>query len=387
MKAWEAQREYIEKQEEYIRRVNYGQLHKQAESRKKALDRLERVERPTLVAGPRMHFGEVRRAGDVAIEVENLSKGYDRPLFTGLSFSLQRGKRLGIMGPNGSGKTTLLRVLLGDEEPDSGTVRRGHLVDVGYYDQHLATLPANQPAIKAVWPEPDPLIDEQKMRDLLARFGITGDQVNQDVGSMSGGERSRVALARLVARGVNLLILDEPTNHLDIWACESLEDALRGFEGTVIVVSHDRYFLNRVAELLVVLEGPAAGGAASTPRHQVIHGNYDTYEVIRAGQEAARAEAEARKSAAARASAPAPANSAAPAKGKRKRKFPYRKVEELEADIAAAETRLREVEELMASPELYRDGDKVKETTRQFEETKEQLAHLYEHWEEAVELN
>ncbi len=390
MKAWQAQQEYIEKQEDYIRRVHYGQLHKQAESRRKALERLERVERPTLVEAPRMHFGAVRRSGDVVLEVEDLAKGYDRPLFTGLSFSLQRGKRLGIMGPNGSGKTTLLRVLLGDEEPDAGTVRMGHLVDVGYYDQHLKLLPPDKTAIEAVWPEPDPLIDQQKMRDLLARFGITGDQVNQKVGQMSGGERSRVALARLVALGVNLLILDEPTNHLDIWACESLEDALREFEGTVIVVSHDRYFLNRVVDLLIVLEsaagGPACGVAVPLPhRHQVIHGNYDTYEIIRAGQEAAKAEAEARKAAASQPAQAAPATAAAPAK--RKRKFPYRKVEDLEAEIAATETTLREVEAQMASPDLYRDGDKVKETTRAFEETKARLARLYEHWEEAVELN
>src|SRR5262249_15292479 len=174
---WESQQEYITKQEDYIRRVHYGQLHKQAQSRKKALDRLERVERPTLVAGPQMHFAEVRRSGDVVLQVEDLSKAYDLPLFRDLSFTLPRGKRLGIMGPNGSGKTTLLRVLLGDEEADAGEVQRGHLVYFGYYDQHLKTLPADKQVIRAVWPEPDESIDEQKMRDLLARFGLTGDIV------------------------------------------------------------------------------------------------------------------------------------------------------------------------------------------------------------------
>src|SRR5262249_41969373 len=151
---------------------------------------------------------------DIVLRVEGLAKAYDRPLFEDLSFTLPRGRRLGIMGPNGSGKTTLLRILLGDEQPDRGTVERGHLVSLGYYDQHLASLPPDQPAITAVWPEPDPDIDEQQMRNLLARFGITGDQAYQKVGAMSGGERSRVALARLVAAGVNVLVLDEPTNHL-----------------------------------------------------------------------------------------------------------------------------------------------------------------------------
>jgi ATP-binding cassette subfamily F protein 3 len=378
LKAYEAQREYIEKQEEYIRRVHYGQLHKQAASRQKQIDKIERLERPTLVESPHMHFGAVRRTGDVVLHAEGLSKSYDRPLFQDLTFSLPRGRRLGILGPNGSGKTTLLRVLLGEELPDSGTVERGHLVEFGYYDQNLKTLPADKPVIRAVWPDADPDAEEQRMRDLLGRFGLTGDQVYQRVGALSGGEKSRAALARLVAQGVNVLVLDEPTNHLDLWACDALEQALLEFEGTAIVVSHDRYFLNRVVDLLLVLDGN--GGV------QVIHGNYDTYELMRARQEEARAAAPKKKEAAP--ARPAGNNhAAAAARPKRKRKFPYRKVEDLEADIAAAETELRGLEELLASPDLYRDGERVKETTRAFEQAKAQLQQLYEHWEEAVELN
>ncbi len=373
LKAFQAQREYIEKQEEYIRRVHYGQLHKQAASRQRALDRLERVERPALVEGPRMHFREVRRSGDVVLEAEDLAKGYDRPLFEGLSFALPRGRRLGIMGPNGSGKTTLLRILLGDEEPDRGTVKRGHLVDVGYYDQLLKVLPDDRPVLRAVWPDDDFELEEQKVRDLLARFGLVGDQVYQKVASLSGGERSRAALARLVAQGANVLVMDEPTNHLDLWACDALEQALLAFEGTVIVVSHDRYFLNRAVDLLIVLDGQ--GGA------QVVHGNYDTCERMRAQQPAA-VPAEPRDR------GPKADGRPPAAEGrKRKRQFPYRKVEEIEADIAAGESRLRGLEEALASPELYRDGDKVKETTRAFEEMKLRLQELYAHWEEAVELN
>ncbi len=378
LKAWESQQEYIAKQEDYIRRVHYGQLHKQAQSRKKALDRLERVDRPTLIEAPRMHFGEVRRSGDVVLEAEDLAKGYDRPLFEGLSFSLKRGQRLGIMGPNGSGKSTLLRILMGEEEPDRGQVKRGHLVEFGYYDQHLKELADDKPVIRAVWPGDDADASEQAMRDLLGRFGLVGEQVYQRVGDLSGGERSRAALARLVAQGGNVLVLDEPTNHLDLWACDSLEQALQDFEGSVIVVSHDRYFLNRVVDLLVVLEG---NGVC-----RVIHGNYDTYERMRAVQEEAKRAAPAKAQPDAEAARAAPA-SAPPGKVKRKRRFPYRKVEELEADIAAQEASLRELEKQMASPELYRDGDRVKDTTRAFEETKVRLAQLYEHWEEAVELN
>jgi ATP-binding cassette subfamily F protein 3 len=378
LKAWETQREYIAKQEEYIRRVHYGQLHKQAASRQKAIDKIERLERPTTIETPHMHFGAVRRSGDVVLHVEGLAKSYDRPLFQDLSFSLPRGKRLGIMGPNGSGKTTLLRVLLGDEEADRGEVRRGHLVEFGYYDQNLSALPADKPVIRAVWPEADPNAVEQGMRDLLGRFGLMGDQVYQRVGDLSGGEKSRAALAKLVAQGVNVLVLDEPTNHLDLWACDALEQAFLEFDGTAIVVSHDRYFLNRVVDLLLVL-----GGNGNV---QVIHGNYDTYELMRTQQEAARQDENRKKTETQVADAP-PATAQTTTKGKRKRKFPYRKIEEIEADIAATETEIQELEQLMASPELYRDGERVKQTTKAFEEAKATLQQLYEHWEEAVELN
>jgi ATP-binding cassette subfamily F protein 3 len=375
LKAWQAQKEYVEKQEEYIRRVHYGQLHKQAQSRQKALDKLERLERPTTIETPHMHFGAVRRSGDVVLEVEELAKAYDRPLFQDLSFSLHRGQRLGILGPNGSGKTTLLRVLLGDEPGDHGTVKRGHLVQFGYYDQNLEVLPDDQRVCRAVLPDGQTEARDQDVRNLLARFGLVGEQVEQPVGELSGGERSRVALARLVASGANVLVLDEPTNHLDLWACDALEQALLEFDGTAIVVSHDRYFLNRVADLLIALEGDG--------RVRVVHGNYDAYERLRADDEQRNRQAAGRQPAAA---VPV-ARGAAPSAARRKRRFPYRKIEELEADIAAAETRLREVEQLLASPELYRDGERVKETTLAFEQTKDLLQRLYEHWEEAVELN
>lgn len=380
LKTWSAQQEYIAKQEEYIRRVHYGQLHKQAQSRKKALDRLERVDRPVMVESPHMHFGEVRRSGDVVFQAAGISKCYDRPLFLGLSLTLERGRRLGIMGANGSGKTTLLRVLMGQEPPDEGSVQRGQLVEFGYYDQHLRTLPADKTVLQAVWPDAREEIKEQQMRDLLARFGLIGEQVTQLVGDLSGGERSRAALASLVARGVNVLVLDEPTNHLDLWACDALEQALGAFEGTVIVVSHDRYFLNRVVDQLIVLEGDG--------RHQLIFGNYDTYEMMRAQQQTSSSSPAAARPPARPAAVHADV-AAPPSAGRqrRKRRFPYRKVEELETDIAVNETELREIERRLASPELYRDGEQVKQTTQAFEVTKARLQQLYEHWEEAVELN
>jgi ATP-binding cassette subfamily F protein 3 len=375
LKEYEAQTEYILKQEEYIRRVHYGQLAKQAQSRQKQLDKIERLEKPTQITAPAMHFGAASRSGDVVFRVEDLTKRFgDHELFRNVSFDLPRGKRLGIMGPNGCGKTTLLKILLGDERPTSGHVERGHLVDPGYLDQHLKLLDDEKSVIRAVWPEPDPELTDQKMRDLLGRFGMSGPIVDAPVKELSGGERSRAALARLVVLGVNVLILDEPTNHLDIWACDALEKSLLEYEGTAIVVSHDRYFLNRVVDLLIVFE--------PNNKVQVVHGNYDTYELLRANQAEAARDA-ARK--AAKAPPPPPPTVAAPTK--RKRKFPYRKAHDLEAEIATAEAQKIQYENDLTTPDIYRDAHRLKETLKAVEDMKTRLTQLYEHWEEALELN
>jgi ATP-binding cassette subfamily F protein 3 len=377
MREYESQKEYIEKQEEYIRRVHYGQLAKQAQSRQKTLDKLERVEAPTRIETPRMHFGQVARAGDVVFEVENLGKSFgDKRLFQGLSFQVQRGKRLGIMGPNGCGKTTLLRILLGDEEPTEGDVKRGHLIQTGYLDQHLKLLDEDKPIIRAVWPHPDPELTEQRMRDLLGRFGLAGKIIDQPVRECSGGERSRAALARLVVEGANVLILDEPTNHLDLWACDALEEAIKEFDGTVIVVSHDRYFLNAVSDLLIVME---------PEKVEVVYGNYDLYESLRATREVEEAAERKRKTTPTVTESKSPTSNVKPAK--RKRKFPYRKIEELEAEVMEQEQLVAELEASLGSPEIYKDANLVKETMQDFEDAKERLKVLYEHWEEAVELN
>jgi ATP-binding cassette subfamily F protein 3 len=378
MKEYESQREFIEKQEEYIRRAHYGQLAKQAQSRVKALDRLEVIEKPTKVAGPNIRFSEVTRSGDNVFHVENLSKRFgERVLFENLSFDLPRGKRLGIMGPNGCGKTTLLKILLGDEEPTSGLVQRGHLVFPGYLDQQLAILDPEKSLLRAVWPDDDPTHTEQKQRDLLGGFGLQGEIVEQAVKQLSGGEKSRAALAKLTVNGANLLVLDEPTNHLDIWACDSLEEAIKAYEGTAIVVSHDRYFLNRVVDLLIVF----AEGTT-----EVVYGNYDTYELLRQSRIGVtgngRRESGGRKTEAGDKSQERDGKPA-----RRKRKFPYRKVHDLEADIAATEKKIADLESAMQTPDVYKDATRVRDTMKELEQSKDALARLYQHWEEAVELN
>jgi ATP-binding cassette subfamily F protein 3 len=215
------------------------------------------------------------------------------------------------------------------------------------------------------------------MRDLLGSFGLQGEIVEQPVKSVSGGERSRAALAKLTVNGANLLILDEPTNHLDIWACDSLEEALKAYEGTCIVVSHDRYFLNRVADLLIVF----ADGTA-----EVVYGNYDTYELLRSSRESSKASGGRKLPEADKSSSRAPATGdSKPAK--RKRKFPYRKVPDLEADIATAEKKVADLEAALQTPDVYRDATRVRDTMAELEKSKDALAVLYQHWEEAVELN
>ena len=328
-----------------------------------------------------MHFGEVRRSGDVVLQVDDLAKAYDRPLFTDLSFSLPRGRRLGIMGPNGSGKTTLLRILLGEEEPDArhGAARppgRVRLLRSAPEDAAAPTSRSSAPSGRS----PTRTSTEQRMRDLLGRFGLVGDQVYQRVGDLSGGERSRAALARLVALGVNVLVLDEPTNHLDLWACDALEQALLEFEGTV----HRR-------QPRPLFPQPRGRSADRAGRRRPVAGDPRQLRHLRAdaGPAEAAAPRRRRKASEERPAEPAAAaNDAPPTSRKRKRRFPYRKVEDLEADIAATrEHACASWSSCWPRRTCTATATASRRRPRAFEETKAKLQQLYEHWEEAVELN
>jgi ATP-binding cassette subfamily F protein 3 len=369
----ERQAEKIADLEGYIRKYGAGQRAKQAKDREKKLARVERVETMREIVGPRMGFGEVERAGDVVIEARELSKAYGTPLYTDLNLQILREQCVGVMGPNGSGKTTLIKTLIGRVKPDAGEVKLGHKVQIGYHDQGLETLPPETTVVRAVWPEDDPSWVQEDVRDLLARFGLAGDIVFQTVGQLSGGEKAKAALARLSATGANLLVMDEPTNHLDIWSCEALERSIREFEGTVLVVSHDRYFLNQVADRLIVV----AGGKA-----RVIEGDYETYQRL-AQQEAERAQART----AALSTAADGARKGDKDQEKRRRKFPYRKSADLEREIATVEAEVVELEDLLGQPATWRDPLKAVSTQDRHKVLKETLARLYEHWEEAVEFN
>jgi ATP-binding cassette subfamily F protein 3 len=268
---------------------------------------------------------------------------------------------------------------VGQVPPDAGKVTFGAGVKFGYFDQMLSQFPPETEAVEAVRPDHKEFVLQQR-RDLLARFGVTGDMVFQPVGSLSGGERNRVALAWLSALDANLLILDEPTNHLDLWARGSLEKALRDFDGSVLFVSHDRYFLNQVAQKLLVVE---------PNRFRVIEGNYDTYIHLMKQGLAAEARGLQAGETAVRTADARPAEPVRNGAGqvRRKRKFPYRKAGEIEAEIHHREERIAEIHRLMGSAEVLRDGHQVKQLAAELHDHQQQLSQLYEHWEEAAELN
>jgi ATP-binding cassette subfamily F protein 3 len=269
---------------------------------------------------------------------------------------------------------------LGELPPDTGIARIGTGVKIGYFDQRLTSVDPDCDAIEAIRPPDRPDLTPGTLRKLLARFGIRGEQALQKVGLMSGGEKSKVALARLNAQNVNVLVLDEPTNHLDLWARDSLEEALKAYEGTLVFVSHDRYFLDRLAKRVVV---------CGTDGWKCYEGNYSAY--VHFSQQRALELAQTREALSGRAGnahsneTAAADNSGKPAR--RKRRFPYRKIEDLERDIAEKEAAIRQLEAEMVDPQIHRTPDRIREVTRQHDVLKGDLAVLYEHWEEAAELN
>lgn len=373
-RTYQKQQEYIAKTEEYIVRNRYGQNATRAKDREHKLARAldEAVDRIQTITAPPMGFAPPTRTGDWVVDAVDLTKGYDRPLFEKLSLRIQRGERWGLLGPNGTGKTTLLRTLLGELTPDAGTVRLGTNVNYAYFDQQLLSVDPTATAMEAIRPPNVARYTDGQLRDLLARFGVVGELALQTVGAMSGGERSKVALARLAGLEPNVLILDEPTNHLDLWSRDSLEQSLREFAGTVLFVSHDRYFLDRVATHLLVYE---------SGRWFQYTGNYTAYVAFR------KAVQSEQKETAKPAAKDRPAAKSPEKEQRRKRKFPYRRVADLETDIATAEATLARCQADLADTAVHRDPARLKSVMELYESTQTQLEMLFEHWEEAVELN
>jgi ATP-binding cassette subfamily F protein 3 len=363
-RTYERQQLEVERLKEFVRRNHYGQKATQAEDRRRKLERIELVERPREVPAPAMSFPPAARCGDIVVRARRLTKSFDRTLFEDVDFQLERGQRWGILGPNGCGKTTLLRCVVDSDFDFQGSIVLGAGVRAAYFDQHLDCVGSDDAPIDAIRSQHRELTDQER-RDLLARFGITGDVAFQRISTLSGGQRSRVALARLAASQANLMVMDEPTNHLDLWSREALAAALAAFEGTLLLVSHDRYFLNQICDHLLVFE---------EGRLRIIDGNYDTFLMLRSEAKSAKGLAHAQ--------APSPNRSLTPA-GKSKWKYPYRKLESIESDIEECEAIIAQLHRDLSNPEVLRDGERTVDATRRLASENDRIERLYEHWQEA----
>ncbi len=378
----ERQQAFVEKTEDFIRRNIAGQKTKQAQSRRKMLDKLDKLDRPEDIwadaAKLRVRFPECPRSGDIVLDAKGLgaTRG-GRRLFEGLDLLVRRGDRVGVVGPNGAGKSTLMRLLAGRGDPaqDEGEVRRGTNLADGYFDQHLGELDPSRTAVEEIRSVRGDM-NADVARQYLARFRITGDDALRVIGGFSGGERSRLALAKLLHEPRTLLFLDEPTNHLDIPACEILEQALaEGYEGTLILVSHDRQFLETVTTRLVVVRDGRA---------EVLPGGYRDHAELREPanepkprpsvrpDRPAESEAESKKAHEAR--------KAAAREQERRR----RRVDELERAIADAERELAVMRaELALDPEgdwagLAKKAERERAASRRLESMMEEWTTLSE---------
>ncbi|MEO8584554.1 MAG: ribosomal protection-like ABC-F family protein [Acidobacteriota bacterium] len=404
----EKQRQMIEKTEDFIRRNIAGQKTKQAQGRRKMLARIERIEAPRDDANDvTIRFEEARVSGGRVLEAKKIVPGYREtgPLLEPVSLLLRRGDRLALWGPNGCGKTTLLKNLARVLPPLSGSAVPGVGVLVGYYDQEMGDLSPNATALDVVM-DLDPTMKENDARDFLALFDFRGDEVFQKIATLSGGEKGRLSLARIVFGGANFLLLDEPTNHLDLDAREQLEDALEAFEGAIVFVSHDRWFVDRIATQILEI-GP--GG-----KTEVFDGNYSDLlkrKKERVAQDGSLERDElqggsdkdkegdsskgkkGRRGAHGTAGAPPGASpSHTPSKktsvpfsdraAERRRAKNLRILSDLEDEIARLEGEVRQLDISLSNPDVYRDGEKARQVSAARENARRTLEAKMWEWEE-----
>lgn len=370
MRAYEIQQKEIERQQAIIARYRMFNREKSiraAESREKALDRMEKLEKPVDERAIRFSFEARRRTGEDVLQLTEISKSFgEKHLFHDLTLRVRAGDRVALIGPNGVGKSTLIKIIVGEEQPDTGFIRYGSNVDIGYYDQHQSTLHADKTALDEIW-DRFPQMEQSNVRGALGMFLFTGDDVFKPIHTLSGGEKGRVALTALMLRKDNLLLLDEPTNHLDMDSREVLEDALADFGGTIITVSHDRYFINRIANRIIEMQPDGVTEYI---------GNYDDY--IERKNRPVAVEAEAGKT------------KTELEKEKRREKLSRQalrqlkiRAQEAEKAVGVKEAEIAELEAQMADPSLYSDAQKSADVQRAYQKAQQELQTLYEQWEAA----
>lgn len=395
-RAFENQQRLIAKTEEFIRKNLAGQKTKQAKSRRTMLARLERVEavRADQSSGD-FRLQEIERAGTHVLTVNEAAIGYgEKVLARDISLSLRRGECLGVIGPNGSGKTTFVKTILGKLQPLGGEVRWGSKVEIGYYAQQLEDLDERNEIIMELRRVAPTSATAGELRSFLAKFLFVGDDVYKHVRDLSGGEKGRLALAKLIYSGVNVLVLDEPTNHLDIPSRESLEEALEAYEGTIVTISHDRFFLDRVATQILALDGEG-----NVEHYNGDYTEYHDWKAARLSESEPEPEVpEARPSGAGDVNAPigrrgsksrtrtatTKAQAGSPENSKRIKivKKP-RDSQVIEADIAEVEKRLADLSAEMAKPEVARDITKLVKVNDDYQQAERRLAELMDEWERA----
>jgi len=366
--AYEQQQELIERTEEFIRRNLAGQKTKQAKSRRKMLEKLDRIQGvQSEEATSNFSVKPIARSGDIVLNTKDLSIGYEKlSLASKIDFTLRRGEVLAIIGGNGTGKTTMLRTLLAKQEPLSGEIRWGSNISIGYYDQQLNELNQSNQVIDELR-ELEPFAEEVKLRSFLGTFNFRNDDVFKKVKDLSGGEQGRLALAKLVYSRVNVLVLDEPTNHLDIASREALENALDNFAGTVLVVSHDRYFLDRLATEIVYLDGNSA---------EVFSGTYSEFCDLRRK----RAEIELKQRAQLVRETRIITKNTKP----KNTKSVLREVVVIEQEITDLETKIAEVSQSLASVEAACNPERLAELQMEYDELTQKLESLYQEWETSM---
>lgn len=384
--AYMNQQREIKHQEEVIEKLksfNREKSIKRAESREKMLDKIEVIEKPSEVrTDMKLSLTPRILSGNDVLTVEHLSKSFDsHKLFTDVNFEIKRGEHVAIIGDNGSGKTTLLKILNGLVPADQGTFRLGSNVEIGYYDQEHHVLHSEKTLFEEI-SDDYPYLNNTQIRNVLAAFLFTGEDVFKRISDLSGGERGRVSLAKLVLSNANFLILDEPTNHLDIMSKEILEDALNGYEGTILYVSHDRYFINRTAHrILDLTEGQFVNYV----------GNYDYYlekhDTVMAAIEASVPQsADADNTVAAKV---AESEVKLDWKAQKEEQARLRKKEndlkKCEEQIARLEARVSEIDTEMSDPAIGTQVAKLQELSKEQAACQEQLEKLYEQWEELAE--